>query len=69
MEIGFERANKKNSQFQHQKETGGEITVDLDPLNVKDKLASLSKEMIGFLRKVKETCKRLGVLNEVGLFC
>ena len=64
MEFRFERANKKNSQFQHQKEVG-EITVDEDPINVNDKLASLSKDMILFLRKVKETCKRLGILNAV----
>lgn len=68
METGFKQANKNNSQLQPQKEVVEEIFVDEDPLNIRDMLISLSNEMLAFLKRIKETLKRLGVLDEVSLF-
>jgi hypothetical protein len=68
METGFKQANKNNSQLQPQKEVVEEIFVDEDPLNIRDMLISLSNEMLAFLKRIKETLKRLGVLDAVSLF-
>lgn len=68
METGFKQANKNNSQLKPQKEVVEEIFVDEDPLNIRDMLISLSNEMLTFLTRIKETLKRLGVLDAVGLF-